>query len=117
MSLTASWAQTSAGFDSLMTVAAPDVDPDGLFFPDGIPGPGEDTGRLEYHDYDFSQVHDYSNLSFNEIRISLGARQTIARNIGIYGALSYYDVTDNDPYLEDYSGHATLVSAGLSWLF
>ena len=117
MSLTASWAQTSAGFNSLMTVPAPDV-PTGFFPGDALPGPGEDVGSpLHFHDYDFSQIHDYSNLSFNEVRISLGARQTIARNIGIYGALSYYNVNDNDPYLEDFSGHATLVSAGLSWLF
>ena len=108
-------AQTSAGFNSLTTFAAPDVPLN--FFPDGLPGPGTDTGPLHFHDYDFSEIHDYSNLSFNEFRISLGARQTVARNIGIYGALTYYNVNDNDPYLEDFNGHVTLVSAGLSWLF
>jgi hypothetical protein len=116
MNLTASWAQTSAGFNSLTTVPAPDV-PVSDFFPDGLPGPGEDTGPLEYHDYDFSQINDYSNLSFNEVRISLGARQSIAKHVGIFGAVSFYNVNDNDPYLEDLNGYVTLVSGGLSWLF
>ena len=116
MTLTATWAQTTAGFNSLVTVAAPDV-PLNLF-PDGLPGPGQDpTSPLHYADYDLSEINEYSNLSFNEVRISLGARQTIARNMGIYGALSFYNVNDNDPYLEDFSGYVTLVSAGLSWLF
>lgn len=117
MTLTASWAQTAAGFNSLMTVAAPDV-PLNLFPGGVLPGPGEDVGSpLHYADYDLSEIHEYSDLSFNEVRISLGARQTIARHMGVYGALSFYNVNDDDPYLEDYSGYVTLVSAGLSWMF
>ena len=114
--LTASYTTTEAEYASLTGRFSADVPTE--LFPDGVPGPGEDPNApIEFADYDISEIHEYSKLDYNELRASLGVRSDIARGVGPFGAISYYDLTDDSPYLQDATGSVTLLSGGLTWSF
>lgn len=101
-------------FDTLETRPAADV-PMSLF-PDGLPGPGPDpTAPVSFSDFDFSEVHEYSHLEYTELRTTLGIRYLLWRNLSFYGAVSYFDLDDDNPYLQDATGDLTLVTTGFSW--
>jgi hypothetical protein len=114
---TTSWVDSRAGFGSLMT--GPSYDVPMNLFPDGLPNPGEDQNLadLEFHDYDFSQVHEYSDLRFTEVRATVGLRHQVARHTEVFGSATVYDLTDEAPYLQDVSGRVELYVAGLTWTF
>ena len=62
-------------------------------------------------------IHDYSNLDYLEYRTTLGARYNFHRNVGVFGQVSYYNVSDDQPYLQDATGNVTLISGGFNWFF
>jgi hypothetical protein len=98
--------------DDLIDLVDPDADPGEL------PGPGDDTGSvLTDHDYDFSEVHEYSDLEYTEIRATLGFRYQLNPTVGLFASASLYDVDDDNPYLQDATGSVELYRAGLSWSF
>lgn len=111
------WADSGAGFDPLEMTPASDV-PMNLF-PEGLPNPGEDNNlaELEFHDYDFSQVNDYSSLRYTEVRATVGLTHKLTSFMEVFGSASIFDVNDNDPYLQDLSGRVALYVAGLNWTF
>jgi hypothetical protein len=117
------WADSAAGFASLVTGPADDV-PMNLF-PEGpppglgLPNPGEDDNLadLEYHDYDFSQVNTYSDLRYTEVRATVGLTHKLTSFMEVFGSASIFDVDDKDPYLESLSGRVALYVAGLNWTF
>jgi hypothetical protein len=114
--LTHSWTQTDAGFDALQMVFSSDV-PLALF-PDGIPGPGDDlTSPLPDADYDMSGIHEYSNLDYEETRTTLGFTYDTKRVFGYYGAASLYDLSDDDPYLQNATGSVAIFSLGATWTY
>lgn len=114
--LTGSMTTTDAGFDSITFVPNDDVDM--TLFPDGLPGPGDDpTSPLHYADYDFSGIHEYSDLEYDEARATLGFTYKTREAIGFYGAVSLYDFSDDDPYIQDGTGSVTVVNGGLTWSF
>ena len=88
-------------------------------FPDGLPGEGPDpTAPIGFADYQsFDVIHDYSDLDYLEYRTTLGARYKFHRNIGFFGQVSYYNVNDDQPYLQNASGNVTLISGGFNWFF
>ena len=109
-----SWARSDAMFDTLEMVAADDVPT--VLFPDGLPGPGLDpTAPVAFSDFDFSEVNEYSHLEYTEMRSTLGIRYQVYRRLSLYGAVSYYDLDDDNPYLQDATGDVTVVTTGLSW--
>lgn len=113
---TESAAWTDAAFDPLVMGFAGDV-PVALF-PDGLPGPGDDpTAPLGDADYDFGAIDNYSKLKYTEQRATLGIDVQPSKNIGLYAAVSYYDIDDGQPYLRSSTGSVLLFSGALSWKF
>jgi hypothetical protein len=110
------WADTSAGFATLRVAPASDV-PIGTYFPDGLPGPGADTGPLLFADYDFTTIHEYSDVSYEQLRSTVGANVQVRPMLNLFGSISYYDTQDNDPYLIDATGDVWLYAGGLSFQF
>jgi hypothetical protein len=108
---------TDAAFDTLMMDFASNAC--STCFPDGLPGEGPDpTAPVGFADYvGLDQIHEYSDLDYLEYRTTLGARYRFHPSIGIFGAVSYYDVSDDQPYLQSATGNVTLISGGLTWLF
>jgi hypothetical protein len=114
--LNGSYAVTEAAFNQLVNVAADDVPTQ--FFPDGLPGPGPDpNSALSFSDYDLSPINQYSNIDVEQIRMTLGYRLTVSKNMGFFAAVSYWDVEDNQPYIENYTGEVKLLQGGFTWNF
>ena len=114
--LNGSYALTDAAFNQLVNVFAEDVPTE--FFPDGLPGPGEDpNSALRFHDYDLSPINEYSKIELEQLRLTLGYRFQVFKNMGLFAAVSYWDVEDNQPYIEDYTGEVTLLQGGFNWNF
>ena len=115
--LNGSYALTEAGFNQLVNVFSDDVPTE--FFPNGLPGPGDDgpDATLRFSDYDMSPINEYSNIELEQIRVTLGWRLKIMKSMGIFAAVSYWDVEDNQPYIENYSGEVKLVQGGFNWTF
>lgn len=114
--LTGSWTTTDAGFNSITLIAHDDVPMES--FPDGLPGPGDDpTAPLHFHDYDFSGINEYSDLAYDEMRATLGFTYKTKEAIGFYGALSLYDFSDDDPYIQSGTGSVTVINGGMTWSF
>jgi len=111
------WADSGAAFNPLEMEPASDV-PMNLF-PEGLPNPGEDDNLadLEFHDYDFSRIDDYSDLRFTEVRATVGLTHKVTSFMEVFGSASIFDVNDNDPYLESLSGRVALFVAGLNWTY
>jgi hypothetical protein len=88
-------------------------------FPDGLPGPGDDpTSPISFSDYtSMTAINNYSNLEYLEYRTTLGVRHQFHDNIGIFGAVSYYNLDDKQPYLQNATGEVTLISGGLTWTY
>ena len=98
--------------DDLIDLVDPDADPGSL------PGPGPDDGSaLRFHDYDFSEVHEYSELEYTEIRATAGLRYKLNEKLGVFASASLYDVDDDNPYLQDATGSVSIYRGGLSWSF
>jgi hypothetical protein len=85
-----------------------------------LPGPGEeDEGALlvdaDYQSFDV--IHQYSDLDYSEIRTTLGFNYRLSPNMGIFGAVSRYDLDDDAPYLQDSTGSVEIYSGGLTWTY
>lgn len=87
-------------------------------FPGGVPGPGADAGSpLPVHDYDFGVISDYSDLDYDELRATLGLDYGLTPGARLFAGVSYYDLDDSQPYLQDATGSVLLVSGGLTFNF
>ena len=112
-----SYAKTDAMYQSLL-LHAEEPDVIAAFFPDGLPGPGDDPGSpLHFSDFDFSDVNQYSDLDYEEWRSRLGANYLVHTGIRLFASASYYDVKDNAPYLQDLAGSVVLGRLGAIWSF
>jgi hypothetical protein len=111
-----SYALTDASFNQLVNVFASDV-PTQLF-PDGLPGPGPDPNApVSFADYDLSPINEYSKIELEQLRLTLGYRLQIFENMGLFANVSYWDVEDESPYIEDLTGEVTLLQGGFNWNF
>jgi hypothetical protein len=112
-----SYTTSEAAFGSLSMMASMDV-PLQLFPGGQLPGPGADPGSpLAFHDYDFSEVNEYSRFDLDQLRASLGFNYRITPWVSAFGSISYYDVKDNNPYIEDLTGDVALFAGGFNWYF
>lgn len=69
-------------------------------------------------DYDFSQVHTYSDLDYTEYEISLYGDREITRDASAYVGVAYYDLTDDQPYVYgDVGGSVLRTEAGVGFTF
>ena len=88
------------------------------YFDNGLPGPGRDSDSpLLWSDFDFTNVNQFSDLEYKEFRSRLGANYLISTGIRLFASISYYDVEDNAPYLQDLAGTVTLGRLGAIWSF
>ena len=112
-----SYTDTDAGFSSL-SLYGNESDVIAAFFPNGLPGPGPDAGSpLSFSDYDFSRVNENSDLDYEEFRARLGANYLVHQGIRLFASVSYYDVNDNAPYLQDLAGSVLLGRLGAIWTY
>ena len=64
-------------------------------------------------DYDFSRIHQYSKLSFDQYEIHARVDRVITEDASIYLRLAYYDLLDNSPYVYgDQEGQVLFSQAG-----
>jgi hypothetical protein len=94
------------------------------YFDDGLPvmpvpfvAPEDRDTPLKWSDFDFSKVNQFSDLDYKEFRSRLGANYLISTGIRLFASISYYDVEDNAPYLQDLAGSVTLGRLGAIWSF
>jgi hypothetical protein len=115
--MTASYSKTDAEFDPLTPTFASDVPVE--LFPDGLPGEGSDpTAPIAFADYQgLAEINEYSRLDYSELRTTLGGSFSITRGIDIIGELSYFDLQDDAPYLQDATGSVALIYGGFAWTF
>lgn len=109
------WADTVAGLDVVQMGPAADVPL--ASFPDGLPGPGADTGPFLFSDFDFTRVHEYSNVAYEQLRSTVGVNFKARPTLDLFGSISYYDTNDDDPYVQDVTGNVWLYTGGLSFVF
>jgi hypothetical protein len=103
--------------DQLMPMFASDV-PVALF-PDGLTVEGPDPNApIAFSDYTgLTEIHEYSDLEFTELRTTLGFRYAVNTGVGLVGEVGWYDLKDDKPYLQDVTGSASVFYAGLEWTF
>ena len=108
---------TDAKFGSLMMDFADNAFPDA--FPDGLPGPGEDeTSPLHFSDFQsLGELGGYSDLEYLEYRTTLGLRYQADEHVQAFASVSYYDLDDDAPYLQDATGSVGILTAGLVWSY
>ena len=116
--LEGSYVLSDAEFDEVHLEPAADL-PIALFG-GALPGceGGTGGGPLNFHDYDFSGINEYSALRYAEFRSTLGALVTLAPRIDFFGELTFLDLQDDTAYLfQDVSGSVMLASSGLRFSF
>ena len=77
----------------------------------------EAADNLPHEDYDFSEVHTYSDMDLSRIEFSGNLDVAVSKNLGLTFGLLYDDYTDDDPYLVDGTGTYTWLWAGLRFSF
>ena len=122
--LTATVSQTDAAFSNLaMAWATNDSPPPVMFDPpypnDELPNEGTvGTAPLPWTNIEgLNNSNSYSDLDCMEVRTSIGTLFQMTENIGFFGEASYWDVSDDQPYLQDASGSVGLLTAGFNWTF
>jgi len=66
---------------------------------------------------DLNYMNQYSDLDYLQIQTAIGTRFQMTENIGFFGEAAYYDLTDDQPYLQDAAGSVGLLTAGFIWSF
>ncbi len=60
---------------------------------------------VHHGDYDYSEIHTYSDLDQSYFEIDAGGNVALSENLGLYANVKYMDYTDDQPYVYgDYSG-------------
>jgi hypothetical protein len=77
----------------------------------------EAADTLGFEDYDFSGIHEYSDLDLSRFEISGDLDWRVSRTMGVLLGFLYSDYEDADPYLADTSGTIGWVWAGVSFRF
>jgi hypothetical protein len=61
--------------------------------------PQEVTDNIAAADYDFSSIYQYSDLSYAQFNISLGAEYTLSPKVSLTTDAAYSDLTDHKGYV------------------
>ncbi len=87
------------------TIAKGEFDPLELALPEEI---------LEHGDYDFSEVHAYSDLEYNLLEVSGRGTLMFTERASLYAGGTYYGLADEKPYAYgDLDGSVLLVETGI----
>jgi predicted porin len=80
-----------------------------------MPGvPQEVTDNIAAADYDFSSIYQYSDLSYTQFYISLGAEYALSPKISLTADAAYSDLTDHKGYVYGgESGSIFIVRSGV----
>jgi len=111
----AAFGQVTLQFDGSMNQAVPGLQEE--LFPDGIPGHGTDNAPVSFADYDFTNVNQYSNIDLEELRTTLGFDYRFSKWASVFASIGYYDVKDNETYLQNATADVTLLRGGFNWTF
>ncbi|MDX1584437.1 MAG: hypothetical protein R3338_12635 [Thermoanaerobaculia bacterium] len=96
------------GLDVMWTASDASLDPLQLAAPDRT---------TPNQSWDFSEVHDYSNLDITWIEASLNAKYEIRKSFWLNGGVRYADWDDDEPYLYDQTGSLTSFSFAIGKKF
>lgn len=73
---------------------------------------------MNFHDYDFTGINEYSALEYAEFRTTLGGLIKLRSRLDLFGEVTLLDLQDDTAYLfQDVSGSVVLVSSGLRYNF
>ena len=76
------------------------------------------NGALSHQDFEFDEMHEYSNLDYSLIRISLGFSYLLADNVTLTADGQYADLTDDAGYVYgDESGKFFMIRSGVGFTF
>jgi hypothetical protein len=67
--------------------------------------------------YDFSQIHTFSDLKINQFDLVMTSQNQVTDNISLDFGFRFKDYQDDEIYLFDGSGSLYLLSAGMSYFF
>lgn len=77
----------------------------------------EILSRLHDSSYDLTQVHTYSDLSSSQWDVSLWLSARLSSHSQGVFSYRFTEFTDKKPYIEDFTGRLSVLSAGLRWTF
>jgi hypothetical protein len=71
--------------------------------------------NIPFGDYDYSGIHEYSNLDYEQLNIALDGSYQFSPRMSFNAGISYYDLTDNEGYVYGVeSGSLFVVRAGVT---
>lgn len=66
-------------------------------------------------DYDYSQISQYSDLDYSQVNATVGFNWLAAKNRSVYGTVTMFDLTDDQPYVYgDMTGKLMQYAAGMT---
>lgn len=78
--------------------------------------PNNNTGAAKY-DYDFSKVHNYSDLKIQQWDLNLGITYQISEKTSLSAGINYLNYDEDEQYLADESGSAYSGILNLAYWF
>ena len=108
MTLTSAFTQSEAKMEEI-----------GLGGPTTFRDDENDAGQIYYtrdYDYDFSELNTYSDISVQEIDVSLDLSYRISEHLRLSGNYTYLFYSDKELYLYDGSGDAHLGTVSMSYI-
>jgi len=88
---------------------------DRVFFPDVST---QTEGDLAHSDFTFENMHDYSNLDYELMNLSLGFEYMISKDVVWTAEGEYADLKDNEGYVYDIeSGSMLMIRSGIRFAF
>lgn len=73
---------------------------------------------VHHADYDYTNIHTYSDISQSILEVSGGARYTVSEHVGIFGNMDYVAFDDDEPWVyRDQTGdyYATTLGATITF--
>lgn len=76
--------------------------------------PQEVTDNIAAADYDFSSINQYSDLTYTQFNVSVGAEYMLSPRISLTADAAYYDLTDDQGYVYGIqTGSLYIIRSGL----
>jgi len=75
-------------------------------------------GDLVHQDFSFNEMHEYSNLEYNIIRLSASMEYLLSAGVTLTADVDYADLTDDQGYVYgDESGSMFIIRTGVRFEF
>ena len=76
---------------------------------------GDPHFEVSTPDYDFSKVHEYSDLDYSQLNGTLGVNYKLDKRAKVYGSVNLMDLQDDQEYVYgDLSGMIVTYAAGMT---